>query len=186
VPTRRCVDNLARSLRLDGRYEDSRKLFEETLRLQRTALPAGHPEMLRTMGNFAWLLVTTPDAKVRDPKRGLELAQEMIGHAPEPGGNWTTVGAAYYQVGDYKSTIDALEKRAPPTDEPHLCVNNLYLAMAYWQLGDKDKARQKYGQAAEWMEKNQTTDQDLLMPKAEAAQLLGLPPADAPGKKDGK
>jgi serine/threonine protein kinase/tetratricopeptide (TPR) repeat protein len=180
------MNNLANSLLAHGRLEGSRKLFEETLRLQRGALPAGHPEMLRTMINLAWLLATTADAKVRDPKRALELAQEAVKHAPGPGSKWTALGVAHYRLGDWKNAVGALEKHPPRTDETVRCLNDLYLAMAYWKLGEKDKARRHYGRAAEWMEKTHPTDQDLLRDKAEAAQLLGPPPADPPGKKDGQ
>jgi hypothetical protein len=62
-----------------------------------------------------------------------------------------------------------------------------FLAMAHWQLGHKDEARQWYSQAVGWMEKNQealTKDrphaEELKRFRAEAAELLGI---DA--KKDG-
>jgi hypothetical protein len=49
-----------------------------------------------------------------------------------------------------------------------------FLAMAHWQLGDKDQARKWYGQALAWMEKNQPNDDELRRFRSEAEEVLGL------------
>ena len=49
-----------------------------------------------------------------------------------------------------------------------------FLAMSHWQLGQKDKAREWYDRAAQWMDKNQPTDEELRRFRAEAAELLEL------------
>ena len=49
-----------------------------------------------------------------------------------------------------------------------------FLAMAHWQLGDKDEARKWYDKAVEWMDKNQPKNEELLRFRAEAAELLGI------------
>src|SRR5687767_3747973 len=46
--------------------------------------------------------------------------------------------------------------------------------MAHWQLGEKDKAREWHDRAAQWMDKHQPTDEELLRFRAEAAELLGI------------
>jgi hypothetical protein len=46
--------------------------------------------------------------------------------------------------------------------------------MAHWQLGEQDEARRWYGKAVEWMEKQQTDDEQLLRFRAEAEELLGI------------
>ena len=64
-----------------------------------------------------------------------------------------------------------------------------FLAMAHWQLSDKEQARKWYDQAVEWMEKNKPEDEELLRFRAEAAALLGLPIPPKKGetlKKDEK
>jgi hypothetical protein len=54
------------------------------------------------------------------------------------------------------------------------------LAMALWQLDNKDQARRWYGSAVQWMEKNEqhALDEDLRQDLArfhdEAARLLGM------------
>ena len=53
-------------------------------------------------------------------------------------------------------------------------VNCFFLAASHWQLGDKNEARKRYEQSVEWMEKNQSNDQELHRFRAEAAKLLGM------------
>jgi hypothetical protein len=57
-----------------------------------------------------------------------------------------------------------------------------FLAMAHWQLGEKDEARKYYDKAVAWMDKNKPDDEELRRFRAEAAALLGVP--DGAGVKD--
>ena len=49
-----------------------------------------------------------------------------------------------------------------------------FLAMAEWQMGDKDAARVWYDKAVNWMDTKQSDNEELLRFRAEAADLLGL------------
>ena len=50
-----------------------------------------------------------------------------------------------------------------------------FLAMAHWQLGDKEQARMCYSQAVQWMENNEADDpEELCRFRDEAAALLRL------------
>ena len=62
-----------------------------------------------------------------------------------------------------------------------------FLAMAWWQLGDKDQARQWYDQAVQWMH-DHPTPQNIELPafRSEAAALLRMgdeDPATKPAPK---
>ena len=48
-----------------------------------------------------------------------------------------------------------------------------FLAMAHWQLGEKDKAREWFDKAVKWMDKGKKDDAELKRFRAEAAELLG-------------
>jgi hypothetical protein len=48
------------------------------------------------------------------------------------------------------------------------------LAMAHWQLGQRDEARKSYEIAVNWMDANAPTDKSLIRLRAEAAELLGV------------
>ena len=49
-----------------------------------------------------------------------------------------------------------------------------FLAMAHWQLDNKDKAHTWYKKAAEWTEKNQPNNKELRRFRAEAEELMGI------------
>ena len=53
-----------------------------------------------------------------------------------------------------------------------------FLALAHWQLGEKEKARTWFDRAVQWMDKHQPMDEELRRFRSEAAQSLGI--------KDGK
>jgi hypothetical protein len=69
-------------------------------------------------------------------------------------------------------------------DYPLLSYNGFFLAMAQWQLGHKDEARQLYDQAVQWMQKYHNPPGDEVRRfRAEAAKLLRVPePAEPAGK----
>ena len=66
----------------------------------------------------------------------------------------------------------------------------LFLAMAHWQLGDRDEARRWYNKAIGWMEEKKSDNEELERFSAEAAEFLELtdeaPPTEgrAPSEDD--
>ena len=48
------------------------------------------------------------------------------------------------------------------------------LAMAHWQLGKKEEARNWYDEAVLWMDKNAKKNEELHRFRSEAAELLGI------------
>ena len=81
---------------------------------------------------------------------------------------------AYYRAGDWKAAIEALEKVEASSTMDGDSFDWFFLAMAHWQLGEKDEARKWYDQAVQWMEKNQPQDEELRRFRAEAEELLGI------------
>jgi hypothetical protein len=47
-----------------------------------------------------------------------------------------------------------------------------FLAMAHWQLGEKEMAHKWFDQGVQWMEKNAPKNQELRRFRGEAEQLL--------------
>jgi hypothetical protein len=54
--------------------------------------------------------------------------------------------------------------------------------MAHWQLGQQEQAQTCYDRAVGWIEKNKRSEPEILKFRAEAAQLLGIPPTNQPSK----
>jgi serine/threonine protein kinase len=163
-----------------GRDTEALKLHEETLALRKAKLGVDHPDTLRSMNNLAWLLATCPDPKLWDPRRAVEYAQKAVQGAPATSMN--TLGVAQYRARDWKAAITTLQKAVELEGGPATSFNTFFLAMAHWQLGQKDEARKRYDQAVQWMEKNNPNDQELRRFRAEAAELLQIqdpPPSEA-------
>jgi serine/threonine protein kinase/Flp pilus assembly protein TadD len=161
-----CQFNLAILLAANGRPHEAEKAYRKLLELA-PQHAAGH-------NNLAWLLATYPDVKIRDPKRAVELARRAAELTPKEGNHWNTLGVAYYRAGDWKAAVEALRKSDELLKSNELSFNAFFLAMAHWQLGEKDEARKWYDRAVVWMAKNQPKNEELIRFRVEAEALLGL------------
>jgi tetratricopeptide (TPR) repeat protein len=156
------------------KYDEAIRCYREAIRLK--------PDYAAAHNNLAWLRATCPNVTYRDPREALSHAKTLIKLAPGDGGAWNTLGVAQYCNGEWKAAIEALTKsiRLHKGGES---LDFFFLAMAYWQLGDKEKARTRYDQAVAWMDKNKPQDKELSRLRAEAAALLGLEKAAQTQKK---
>jgi serine/threonine protein kinase/Flp pilus assembly protein TadD len=125
----------------------------------------------RTTNNLAWLFATCPDARFRDAGKAVALAKKAIEMAPKEGHFWNTMGAAHYRAGNWTEAVAALEKSMGLRNGGD-SFDWFFLAMAHWQLGEKEKAHNRYVQAAQWMDKNQPKNEELQRFRAEAEELL--------------
>jgi serine/threonine protein kinase/tetratricopeptide (TPR) repeat protein len=164
--TLECMGNLANSYIAVGRTQEARKLYEETLQVD--------PKNAVIRNSLAWLLATCADPKFRDAKRALELAKKSVELAPKEGNCRNTLGVASYRAGDWKAAVEALNQSDEMLKGAELSFNAFFLAMAHWQLGNKDEARKRYDQAVRWMEKNKPQDEELVRFRAEAEALLKI------------
>jgi len=121
---------------------------------------------------LAWLLATHADAKVRDARRAVELAQNAVKLAPKEGDFWNTLGVALYRADDWRGALEALGKSTQLQGEN--VIDSFFQAMAHWQIGDKERARTCYDRAARLMHKKQANHEELRRFRAEAARVLGL------------
>jgi tetratricopeptide (TPR) repeat protein len=125
------------------------------------------------LNNLAWLLATSADARLRNPTEAVTLAKKAVEADPKQGKWWNTLGAAQYRAGDWLAAVEALT-RSMELRRGGDSLDWFFLAMAYWQQGKKDDAREWYDKAALWMEKNRSKDEELSRFRAEAAALLQL------------
>lgn len=102
----------------------------------------------------------------------IQLAQQAVGLAPESSANWSFLGLAKFRAGDPAAAIDALQKSANLGRYSN-AEDCLILAMAHWQIGDRDQADRWYNQAMGWIEKHQPVNDPLTLLRAEAETLLG-------------
>src|SRR5262249_16363187 len=124
--------------------------------------------------NVAWKLATCPDPKVRDPRRAVEFAKKAVELRPLHGDNWSTLGTAHYRAGDWKAAVAILTK-AMGLRKGGDSYDCFFLAMAHSRFGEREKAREWFDQAVQWMDKNAPQNEELLRFRAEAEEVLGIP-----------
>jgi serine/threonine protein kinase/WD40 repeat protein len=134
-------------------------------------------ERAKDYNNRAWFLATCAASNQRDPGQAVQLAQQAVELAPKEGSYWNTLGAAHYRAASWKEAIAALEKSLNLQGDNSF--DWVFLAMAHWQLGHKEMARQWYDRAVQWMDKNQPAlkqqhQEELRRFRAEATELLGI------------
>jgi Flp pilus assembly protein TadD len=169
-------NNLGAALERKGHLDEAIAEFREAIRLK--------PDRASTHNTLAWLLATCPALKLRDPGQAVAHAKKAVELAPGAGMILNTLGVAQYRNGDWKAAVEALMKSVQLRKGGN-SFDFFFLAMAHWQLDDKDKARAWYDQAVTWMDKNKPQDADLKRFRAEATALLGLAKAaQTQNKKD--
>jgi hypothetical protein len=52
--------------------------------------------------------------------------------------------------------------------------DSFFLAMAHWQLGEKENARTWFDHAVQQMDKNKPNHEELVLFRAEATELMGI------------
>jgi eukaryotic-like serine/threonine-protein kinase len=131
------------------------------------------PKWPTNLNNLAWLLATCVETNFRDATRAIELAKRAVELEPNQGGSWNTLGVAQYRAGQWKVAMETLKESIALRNGGD-SFDWFFLAMANWQLGNKEAARQRYDQAVQWMEKHQPKNEELRRFRDEAAELLGL------------
>ena len=176
---------LASVHRDQGRFAEAKTGYEQALAGLRRVFSPKTPELQKTLNAYAWMLATAADPRFRDPRRAIELANEVVRNTPRIREIWTTLGAAHYRAGDWKEAIAAIEKSETVAPGRFTAVNFLILAMAHWQLGEKEKARECYEKAVRSMEQgSQSVTGDLERFRREASQLVGIPDSGPTGDEE--
>jgi serine/threonine protein kinase/Flp pilus assembly protein TadD len=163
-------NELGNLLDMTSQVAEAETAYRRTLAL-REKLKNDFPAEARDRRDLAWFLSNCPAQQFRNPDRALSLAKEAVELAPEGGGCWRTLGVARYRAGDWKAAIAALNK-ATELRSGGDSAEWFFLAMANWQLGDKQQARSWYDRAIRWMDENQPRDENLRRWRAETAALL--------------
>lgn len=131
----------------------------------------------------AWYIVSAPGGSADDIHDAVALAKEVIQLAPDTPGAWNTLGVAEYRAGNWHSATVALTKSLDLSTSPTGAVlDNLYLAMCYGKLGDKERAKEHYERGVKLTEV-EVAERITLMPEVgwalkEARQVLGMSNGD--------
>jgi WD40 repeat protein/Flp pilus assembly protein TadD len=125
-------------------------------------------------------LATEQVARRRDPAQAIELARKAVTLVPEERTFWNTLGVAYFRAGHWSEAITSLTKATELPAAELEGLDTFFLAMSHWQLGEKEKARQRFDQAVQWMDLNQelfrrdqASMENLRLARFEAEELMG-------------
>jgi serine/threonine protein kinase/tetratricopeptide (TPR) repeat protein len=127
-----------------------------------------------SLNETAWRLASHANPKNRDPVWALELAKLAVERDPDNGTILNTLGTAHYRAGNWKAAIAALKEAEELGQGQFFSADAFFIAMANWQLGDKETAGKWYTAGLHWMEQSQDNEEQRRF-CAEAATLLGLP-----------
>jgi tetratricopeptide (TPR) repeat protein len=160
-----------------GRWEQAVADYEKGLLL---AESDASNNMSFTQNEFAWLLVTCPEAKARNPRRAVQLAEKAVRAAPTIRPFRATLGVAQYCAGNWQAAIEAFNKigeRGRFVDVVELFV----LAMAHVKLGNKVEGRRHYDRAVRALKEAvqrpnlyHRRAEDVQRFRSEAKELLGI------------
>jgi uncharacterized protein HemY len=131
------------------------------------------PKFAGAWNALAWLLATCPDPRFRDTGKAVRFAQKAVELVPPEGDFWNTLGAAHYRAGEWKLAVEALNK-SMGLRKGGDSSDWFFLAMAHWQLGEKEKAHKWFDLGVQWMEKNDPKNEEFRRLRGETEQLLGV------------
>src|SRR5262249_452225 len=143
-----------RALQKLGRVPEAREALEEAVALQARGNEQSPKDPERRAAEaayrnaLAWLLATCADGQFRDPPRAGALAAKAAELDPKNREVWNTLGVTQYQAGDFPAAIESLE-RSRKLNGDRDSFDYFFLAMARWQLGEKDKAKECYDEAVQ-------------------------------------
>ena len=130
---------------------------------------------------MAWKIVSAKSVDQDHAKLGVMLAEKAIHISPNNASALNTLGVAQYRAGEWQPAINTL-KESMRLRAGGDAFDWFFLAMAYWQLGQKDDAVTWYDKAVDWTDKNESKNDELIRFRTEAAELVGgsTKPASTP------
>ena len=114
------------------------------------------------------------DERFRDTARAAAAERSAMELLPENYGAWMVLGMAQYRSGEWADARTTLLKAIELNGSNNHFHASCFLAMTYWQLGEKETARQHYDHAAKVFEKIHSDSETKLGFRDEAAELLGI------------
>src|SRR5262249_32861999 len=122
-------------------YRDAVRAYEEAIRIE--------PDDFQAHSKLAWMLTNCPVRYLRDPRRALQAARKAVDLDSKSEFAWQVLGWALYRSGEWKASIEALEKSNALQKSPAGgdAWQWFFLAMAHRQLGNEEQAQTWYDRA---------------------------------------
>ena len=150
-----------------GKYQEALDVYRDAIRIE--------PSSPWFKIHLARLICFTPDPKFRDTEQALDLATKAVNLEPDSAFVIGSLGMAQYRVSQFAPAVESLDKSIKRMEDDVSLSFRFFLAMAHWQLGQKDEARQQFDKSVELMEQMAEANSTLKLIHTEAAELLGIP-----------
>jgi len=157
-------------MRRVNRDSDAEQVFLRAIDTAPKFGPA-HDQLARVLSNAHDPDLRRPDAAIEHARRAIELTSGKNASAYA----FETLGMAHYRAGNWQAAVDAIEKAGEVAGSVSIS-QGLFLAMAHWQLGDRDRARSYYEQASAEMRETGLEDNLVDRMHAEATALIETVP----------
>lgn len=125
-----------------GQVDEALVLNEELFQLS--------PDDPDAINTIAWQIASSPDLDGKFPcaKQAIQWAHRANELRPEDGSLLNTLGVSLFRAEQWQESSEALQKSIElGEDGPY---NWLFVAMANWQLEQKDKAKEWYDKSLAW------------------------------------
>jgi WD40 repeat protein len=158
----RQVTDAARQLSREGKTQEYINLLKRAVELD--------PRNARAHNNLAWTLAVGPQ-ELRDTSTALVSAAAAVAEEPSQQTYRNTLGIVQFQAGQCDNAVLTLNESVSMRGfyDSH---DAFFLAMAHWKRGEKDVAREWLQKAVDWMNKNASSDPELMQFRQEAEQLI--------------
>jgi serine/threonine protein kinase/tetratricopeptide (TPR) repeat protein len=155
----------------DEAYTRALGLREDLLAADRKN-PAYRAAVASTCNNLALLLVWEQDPPYAEVDRAVELANRAVELARQGGNRWRTLGWAQFRAGRWWESLLAIEQARKLNTR--FGADHFFEAIACWQLGEKDLAREHYRTGIEWLQQQANPAKQTLRLRDDAATMLGI------------
>jgi WD40 repeat protein len=150
------------SKQIEARPNDAKAYYERAQALQKLGQPAGaaadfkrsleiEPDNPSARNNLAWIYATGPP-ELRDVDSALALVEKAVAQRPDAWQYLNTLGVVYYRVGQWEKSIEALERSVKKNSSGPTAFDLFFMAMSYWNVGQRDKASANFSRAIAWWE----------------------------------
>ncbi len=162
--------NLGDALAALGKLDDAIVCYRKAIELD-AEWSWPRLRLASVLNSQAWALATDSNPEKCDPAKAVNLANEAVELAPKSGPYFNTLGVAHYQSSQWKDAVVAFEKSMQLRDGGD-SADWFFLAMAHWQLYQKEEARTWLNKAIEWADAHAKSNAEIQGFRAEAEKLI--------------
>jgi serine/threonine protein kinase/tetratricopeptide (TPR) repeat protein len=156
-----------------GSVDDASSEYQAAITLDREAYRR-NPDDAGKVLQLARRLVMCSNQELREPEEAVLLAKRAAELTPGDARAWSILGLAQYRAADYRGAVESVRKGYELSDREDWW-DFFLLAMAEWQLGNREAAQEWYATAIDWLKAHpQLVGGNAYRFRAEAKELLEI------------